>query len=80
MRWRRRGYCRSAGRRRELGLPFGRGCLLAVGIRSSHGSCCLGLWSAYGEPLSQSSVARLAARAHQLCDPGEHPGRPRPPG
>ena len=30
--------------------------------------------------LSQSSVARLAARARQLCDPGQHPGWPRPPG
>ena len=30
---------------------------------------------------SQSSVARVAARAHQFCDPGSwHPGGPRPPG
>ena len=30
-----------------------------------------------GHP-SQSSVARLAARARQLCDPGQHPGGPHP--
>ena len=29
---------------------------------------------------SQSSVARLAARARQLCHPGQHPCGPRPPG
>ena len=29
---------------------------------------------------SQSSVARLAACARQLCDPGQHPGGQRPPG
>ena len=63
-----------------------RGCLRAVGfvgVIAQVGCFCLDLRLAYCEQsesvIIDSSMARLAARARHLCDPGKHPGGPRPP-
>ena len=54
-----------------------------VGVIAQVGCFCLDLRLAYCEQsesvIIDSSMARLAARARHLCDPGKHPGGPRPP-